>query len=569
MTNEEIATTLSHLADLLEIEGSDSHRVRAYRDAAQAIRDTSTSLPARVQRGEGLEDLPFIGESLAGKIEELVRTGRLEQLEELEQRIPPSLADLLQIEGLGGKRVKRLYEELGITSLAGLEQAAREKQISALEGFGPKLEAQILAEVERSRGKQGRTPLSEIEPVAERLRERLQGLPGVEQVTVAGSYRRRKETVGDLDLVATARDSRPVMEAFTGDEQVERVVSRGPTRSSVRLKSGQDVDLRVVAAESYGAALFYFTGSRAHNLHLRKLAIERGWKINEYGVYDGERKIAGETEEDLYRAFDLPWFPPELRENRGEIEAAFQGRLPQIVERDQIRGDLQAHTTASDGRASLEEMAAAARELGYRYLAITDHIQAQGIIEGLDPAGLRRQMESIDRLNEGFQDFRLLKGAEVDILEDGDLALPEDLRAELEVVLVAVHSSYDLPEKEQTRRLLRALDRPYVHILAHPLARDLSERPAVQADWPAVFAMAKERGVLLEVNGQPGRLDLDDVRCKMAKEMGLRFALSTDAHSPEDLENMRFAVWTARRGWLEPKDIANTGEWRLAGAQAK
>jgi DNA polymerase (family 10) len=386
-------------------------------------------------------------------------------------------------------------------------------------------------------------------------------------VEAAGSYRRKKETVGDLDILAISDTGEEVISKFVKYEDVEEVVSQGETRSTVVFKSGLHVDLRVVEEESYGAALLYFTGSKQHNITLRNMALDKGLKINEYGVWDttGEspeqEQIAGETEEEIYALFDLPWIPPELREARGEVEAAQQGGLPDLITPDDVRGDLQSHTTASDGRASLEEMARAARALGREYLAVTDHSAYIGVTQGLEADDLEERIEEIERLNEDFEDIAILKGIEVDIMEDGSLDLPDDVLERLDVVIFAVHSHFDLPADKQTERIIRAMDNPNSNILAHPTARQIEKRPAYEVDIGRLMDAALERGCFLELNAQPDRLDLDDVYCKMAKERGLKIAVSTDAHGTEELKFIRFGVYQARRGWLEPDDVLNTRSW--------
>ncbi|RPI24887.1 MAG: PHP domain-containing protein, partial [Chloroflexota bacterium] len=463
--------------------------------------------------------------------------------------------------GLGPKRVRVLYDQLGITTVEGLKEAAKEQKLRRLDGFGAKLENELLRETRVLSKKENRILLREAEEAAEPLLAYLKKFRGVELAEIAGSYRRGKETVGDLDLVASAQDGKSVIDHFVKYPDIAEILSQGETRSSVVLRSGLQVDLRVVRPRSYGAALFYFTGSRAHNLHLRNTAIDRGLKINEYGVYRGDEWIAGETEAEFYRVFDLPYILPELREERGEIEAALKGKLPEPVSLEQIRGDLHTHTLDSDGKNSLEEMAAAAKALRYEYLAITDHALLAGVIDGLDADGLARQMEAIDRINEKLEGIRLLKGIEVDILEDGSLALPDEVLDRLDICVAAVHSAYELPEKKQTERVIRALDNPNVHILAHPTSRRFGKRGPVAIDLEKVMLAALERGVYLEVNGTPDRLDLDDIHCKLAKEMGLKLVISTDAHSTGELDFIRYGVGQARRGWLEAGDVINTQRW--------
>jgi DNA polymerase (family 10) len=560
--NSDVASIFSHVADLLEIEGANPFRVRAYRNAGRTIASLLGNIADMVKAGEDLTDLEGIGEDLAGKIEEIVETGDLEQLEEIEQRVPPGLADLLDISGLGPKRVRALYDELGVTNPEELEKAAKQGKIEDLEGFGAKTQQKILDDLEEARGKEQRTRLDTADELVVPLLDYLRGLEGVRRVEAAGSYRRRQETVGDLDVLVTGEDGKQIIDRFVEYEDVDEVVSEGETRSTVLLRTGLQVDLRVVVEESYGAALLYFTGSKAHNIHLRNMALDQDMKINEYGVFRGEERIAGETEEEIYGLFDMPYIEPELREDRGEIDAAQEGDLPQLVTLDDLRGDLQMHTTASDGHNTLEEMVEAAQERGYDYVAITDHSPRVAVAQGLDAEHLAKRIDEIDELNEKLGGIRVLKGIEVDILEDGSLDLPDDVLSRLDVVVASVHSGFGFSRDKQTERILRAMDNPNFHILAHPTGRLINERDPYEVDLEKVMQGALDRGCYLEVNALPNRLDLDDVHARMAKEMGLKLSISTDAHRVSELAYMRFGVGQARRGWLEPDDVLNTRSWR-------
>lgn len=559
--NTEVAEIFDQVADLLEIEGSNQFRVRAYRQAAETANSLTSSLADMVSAGEDLTELSGIGEDLAGKIAEIIRTGGLKQLEEIKTQTPLVLGDLLDVKGLGPKRVRRLHDELDIKNLDQLEKAAREGKIRALHGFGAKIEADILDDLERTTQGEKRILLRKARQVVEPLLDYMRSGESIERVAAAGSYRRRKQTVGDIDIVACSPAGKQVVDHFVNYEDVDGVQSQGETRSTVTLRTGLQVDLRVVAGESYGAALLYLTGSRAHNLHLRRMALDQNLKINEYGVFDGDQRLAGETEEQIFDIFDMPYIEPELREDRGEIKAALDGELPELVALDDLRGDLQAHTTASDGHASLERMAEVAQEHGYEYLAITDHSAYLGITQGLDADHLARQIDAIDQLNESLEGFRLLKSVEVDILEDGSLALPDEILRRLDLCLGSIHSKFDLPRQKQTERILRAMDNPYFNILAHPTGRLINERRPYNLDLERVMQAALERGCYLEVNASPQRLDLDDSACKRAKEMGLKVSVSTDAHRISHLDNMRFGVGQARRGWLSPGDVLNTRPW--------
>jgi DNA polymerase (family 10) len=550
------------VADLLEIEDANPFRVRAYRTAAQTLRQESRRVADMVADGADLSELENIGEDLAGKIETIVETGSLPLLEELEGRTPAPLADLMHIEGLGPKRVRRLHEELGITTREELKAAAEQEKIRALEGFGETMEQNILDRIDQAA--EQRTLWAEAEPVATALADHLRGADGVDRVAVAGSFRRRKETVGDLDVLVLADDSVPVMDRFVDYEDVADVLAEGDTRASVVFRSGLQVDVRVVPSNSYGAALLYFTGSKAHNVALRNRALDRDLKINEYGVFETngeEAPVGGATEEEMYDTLGLPYIVPELREQRGEIEAAEAGTLPALIEADDLRGNLHTHTTDSDGAASIQEMADAAAERGFEYLAITDHSPHVGIVNGLDADALRHQVDRIHALNDERDDLTLLAGIEVDILKDGALDLPDDVLAALDVCIAAVHTNLGLSEEVQTERILRALDNPHVHMLAHPTGRRMGQRAPYDLDVPRLIEGAAERGVILELNAQPDRLDLNDTYCKAAKEAGVMIAIGADAHRPDSLDLLHYGVAQARRGWLTAEDVLNTRTW--------
>ncbi|HSG21441.1 MAG TPA: helix-hairpin-helix domain-containing protein [Azonexus sp.] len=535
--NADIAAIFTEIADLLEIEAANPFRIRAYRNAARVIGDLGVDVRAVIASEQGLTRLPGIGNDLAGKIQEIIDTGKSAFLENLRREVPPAVSELLRIPNLGPKRVRLLWQDLGIPTVEQLYRAACDGRIQEVPGFGEKSEEKIRQAVEAHLSKDRRFKLATAARYAEALVAHLKAVAGVERVEVAGSK---------------------VTAAFTGYEEVDEVLASGSTRASVRLKSGLQVDLRVVAGESYGAALYYFTGSKAHSVAVRRLAQEKGLKINEYGVFRGQQRIAGETEESVFQAVGLPWIPPELRENRGEIAAAQAGQLPRLVELKDLRGDLHAHTRATDGRDTLEDMARAAAAAGLEYLAITEHSRRLAMAHGLDPERLARQIDEIDQLNETLTGIHLLKGIEVDILEDGSLDLPDSILARLDLVVGAVHSRFDLPRAKQTERILTAMDNPHFTLLAHPSGRLIDEREPYDVDMARLIAHAKSRGCCLELNAHPERLDLLDTWCMAAKEAGVLVAIDSDAHSVRDFANLRFGIGQARRGWLTAENVLNT-----------
>ncbi len=556
--NADIARVFEEIADLLEIQEANPFRVRAYRNAALTVGNLSLDLAALVGRGKPLPKMPGIGADLAAKIAEIARTGSAALLERLHKELPPAVTELLQIPGLGPKRVKALYHDLEVQTVEQLHRAARDGHIRTLPGFGEKTERNILQAVEAHASQTRRFKLAVAAQYADTLCAYLQATPGVNQVVVAGSFRRMRETVGDLDILVTADAGSAAIQRFTAYDEVAEILSAGTTRASVILKSGLQVDLRVVAQPSYGAALHYFTGSKDHNIAIRRIAQKLGLKINEYGVFRGASRIAGEDEASVYRSVGLPYIAPELRENRGEIEAARAGRLPKLVEFSDLRGDLHAHTKASDGHDSLRDMALAAKALGLEYLAITEHSRHLTVAHGLDPLRLTRQCDEIDRLNPELDGITLLKGIEVDILEDGSLDLPDDVLARLDLVIGAVHSRFDLSRARQTERILRAMDHPHFTLLAHPSGRLIDQRPPYDVDMLRIIRHAKQRGCFLELNAHPQRLDLLDSNCQTAKEEGVLVSINSDAHSTFDFANLRYGVGQARRGWLEKNDVLNT-----------
>jgi DNA polymerase (family 10) len=576
--NVDISNLLRQMADLLDIKGANRFRIRAYRTAARNIETLDQDMRDLVEQEVDLTKLPGIGEDIAAKVKQIVQSGRLEQLEALKQELPAGLLQLLAIEGLGPKRVKQLYEELNITNWQELKSAAEAERVRKLDGFGPKIEQKVLQKIKNKSAQETRTLLYEAERVIEPLLEYLRDLSTVKSLAVAGSYRRKKETVGDIDILVASSQGEQVCTQFAAYDDVARVISQGETRSSVVFRTGLQVDLRVVEADSFGAALQYFTGSRSHNIKLRQLAIDHGYKLNEYGLFarsdDGSEhgedsnqnaddessqdKVAGADETEIYQQLNLSWIPPELRENRGEIQAAHKDQLPDLVKLEQIKGDLQMHTKASDGTAGLEGMALAAQELGYQYIAITDHSQNLRVAHGLDKPRFRQQFAQIEQLNQQYQDFTILKAAEVDILKDGSLDLDEEILAEFDLTVCSIHSHFNLSQSEQTKRVITAMQSPYFNIFGHPTGRLLNSREPYELDMPAIFQAAQAHNCLIEINAQPNRLDLNEYLARQAKENGVKMSLGTDAHQPNGLHFMRFGVNQARRAWLEPQDIINT-----------
>jgi DNA polymerase (family 10) len=572
--NAGIERLLDEVADLLEISGANPFRVRAYRNAARTVEAQTTPFARLVEEGRDLTELPGIGKEMAAHIQEMVATGRLSQHQELLRQVPRSLVELMRLPGLGPKRAKKLWAELGIETVEALEKAARSGQVARLEGFGEKSQAKILQGIADYREHQSRFRIDQADRLIEPLLAHLRKVREVRRLEVAGSFRRRKETVGDIDLLAVAGKPCPVMKAFTTYEEVERVEASGDTRGTVVLASGLQVDLRIVPPDSYGAALVYFTGSKDHNVRLRSRGVEQGLKINEYGVFKGSgrarrpaerdedpragKRVAGREEKDVYAAVGLPWMPPELREDRGEIAAAEAGKLPRLLRLEDLRGDLQMHSTWSDGRNSIEEMLEACAARGYEYFALTDHSKALAMTGGLDARRLRQQWKEIDPIQERHPEIRLLKSMEVDILADGSLDLEDEMLERLDLVVVSVHSRFDLPAAQQTRRILKAVEHPEVNILGHPTGRLIGQRKPFDFDLDEVLHACAERRVAVECNAHPERLDLKDTHLMLAKKLGVAVVISTDAHSTKDLDLIRYGVEQARRAWLEPKDVLNT-----------
>jgi len=559
--NNDVAEIFDEVADFLEIKGENQFRVRAYRNAARTVAGLSRSVADLAAEEKGLDGLPGIGKDLADKIRTIVKTKSLPLLEDLKKELPEGLSALMKVRGLGPKKIAALHKELKVASLEDLKKAATGGKIRELPGFSEKTEQAILEEIGRTKVTEHGTvrfKLAVAEQIVTPLFEDLKKAKGVEEIAIAGSYRRRAETVGDVDILVAAEKSDAVMDRFVHFDDVAKVLAEGETKSSVVLRGGLQVDLRVVPCASWGAALHYFTGSKAHNIAVRLMGVKRKLKVNEYGVFRAKKMIAGRTEEGIYKLFGMPYIEPELREDRGELKAALKRKLPHLIRLEDIRGDLHVHTKETDGRYSAEEMAGAAKKRGYEYLAITDHSKRVTMARGLDAKRLAKAIKDIDKLNAKLKGLTLLKSIELDILADGTLDLPDSILGELDLVVCSVHYNFNLPKDKQTERVIRALDNRHVNIFCHPSGRLINERPAYEIDLEKVMRAAVERRCTLELNAHPDRLDLDDVHCQMAKEMGLKLAISTDAHSMDDLALMRFGIGQARRGWLEPADVINT-----------
>ncbi|ADV46214.1 DNA polymerase/3'-5' exonuclease PolX [Nitratifractor salsuginis] len=561
MSNSEIAQFFKELADYLEIKGDNPFRIRAYRNAARTIETSGYDFAKLVEEGYDLSQLPDIGERIAKKIVEIVTTGKLSKLEEVKKEFPPHILDLLKIEGLGPKKVKTLYEKLGIGSLEELKKAAEEHKIRELPGFGEKTEEKILKGVVLYKKEGKRFLFAEAEPYASELYEYLKGFKAIHQLTIAGSFRRRKETVGDLDIVSTSDDPLGAMDHFASYGKIKEIVSKGDTRSTIILENNLQVDFRCVSDLSYGAALHYFTGSKAHNIAVRKMAVEKGWKVNEYGVFNEKmERIAGKTEEEIYRLFGMDYIEPELREDRGELEAAMEGKLPKLVTAKELRGDWHLRTHYGDGEAEPEELAEKALELGYTHLCFADKASYLFCEHGRECPPVSEYLERLDALQKKYPKLRIIKGIEVEIEEDGSLAYDTKELEPFDLVIAAVEEEYELSKEKQTERLLKAISHPQVRILAHPTCRIIAQRNGCSLDIEKVIDTAAKEGVWLEIDARPDRLDLSDVHLKAARDSGAHFVLGSVAAKPEEMENIRYGLNQARRGWLEAKHLVNTLE---------
>jgi len=557
MKNQLVAAILNQVADLMEIESVD-FRTKAYRRAAHTV-DTLSEDIEEIKNEGRLQELPGIGAKIAKKIDEIVETGKLDYLENLKKEFPVDYDALMAVEGLGPRSIKQLYNELGVKNLDDLEKNAKRHRIRRLKGMGEKTERKILINLDFARKSTGRNLLGHILPVAEEIKEELSSLDYVLRVEIAGSIRRRKETVGDIDILVTTNKPLDVMEYFSNMDLIDDVVVKGPTKSTVRLKeNGIDVDLRAFDDESFGSALMYFTGSKETNVELRRIAISKGLKLNEYGVFKGDNLLAGRTEKEVFQSLGMSYIEPELRENTGEIEASITNELPELLNYNEIVGDLQMHTEWSDGSSQIIDMALEAKKMGYEYIAITDHSGSLRIANGMNEKTILKQMDEIENLNDEMNGFMILKGIETNIDSYGFPDVPDKILENMDLVIAGIHSGFNQNKKELTRRIVSAMENDNVDIIAHPTGRKIQERKAYELDFEMIFENSKDTGTVLEVNGQMNRLDLKDMDIKKAVEHGCKLAVNTDAHSIPGLKNMELGIATARRGWAKKEDIINT-----------
>jgi len=555
--NKELADLFERMADILEFKGENPFKISAYRKASRIIGDLTQDIE-EISEGGKLKEVPGIGEGLAQKVVEYLKTGKISKFEEVRKEVSDELIAIMDIPGMGPKTLSMIHKEKGIRNLSQLEKAVEEGSLVGLPGIGEKKVENIRRGIQLLKQSKGRMNLGMAFPVASRIVETLREKTGSRNIEWAGSLRRMKENIGDIDILATGPNHEKIVHAFTHLPEVKEVLVSGETKASIIVEGGIQIDLRVVEEDSYGAALQYFTGSKGHNIHLRGIAKTKGIKINEYGVFKGEKKIGGKEEKEVYHVLGMEWIEPELREDRGEIEASQEGRLPKLVQESDIKGDFHVHSKWSDGASSIEEIAKTAQKRGYHYVAICDHSQSLKIAHGLDESRLMKQIEEIDRMNEKFKGFQILKGSEVDILNDGRLDLPEKVLEKLDLVVASVHSGFKQDKEKMTTRIIRALENPLLRILGHPSGRLLGARDPYEVEMDEVMKSAKRYGKALEINAYFERLDLDDIHCRKAKEMGIQVAIGTDAHHLDQMWMMSLGVAVARRGWLESKDLLNT-----------
>ncbi len=557
MKNKELSDLFEKMADILEFKGENPFKISAYRKASRIIGDLTQDIEEIAESGK-LKGVPGIGEGMAQKVVEYLKTGKISKFEEVKKGVPDELIAIMDIPGMGPKTLSTLHKEKGISDLSQLEKAVEDGSLIGLPGIGEKKVENIKRGIELLKASKGRMNLGLAFPIAKRIVETLRQKTGSKKIEWAGSLRRMKENIGDIDILATGPDKERIVHTFTHLPEVKEVLASGETKASIIAEGGTQIDLRVVEEDSYGAALQYFTGSKGHNIHLRGIAKAKGIKINEYGAFKGNKRIAGKEEKDVYRSLGMDWIEPELREDRGEIEAAQGKCLPKLVQGSEIKGDLHVHSKWSDGTSSIEEIAQAAQKRGYQYVAICDHSKSLRIAHGLDESRLKKQIEEIDRINEKLKGFQILKGTEVDILIDGKLDFSEKILEKLDIVVAAVHSGFKQDKGKMTKRIVRALENPFVNMIAHPSGRLLGARDPYEVEMDELMEAAKKYGKALEINAYFERLDLDDVHCRKAKEMGIRVGIGTDAHHLDQMWMMSLGVAVARRGWLDTEDVLNT-----------
>jgi len=560
MKNQEIANIFYEIADFLEMEEV-QFKPQAYRKAALVLEDLEDDVAKIYQEGglKALKDIPGVGESTAEKIEEYIKTGKIKYYEKLKKKTPIKMEELTAVEGMGTKKAKKLYEELEIRDLADLEKAAKAHKIASLKGFGETTEKNILEGIAFLKRSKGRFLLGDILPRVKAVHQKLQELKEVARVDTAGSVRRMKETIGDADFLVISKKPKKVMDFFVSQPEVVKVWGKGDTKSSIRVREGFDIDLRVLPEESYGSALQYFTGSKEHNIAVRRIAIEKGFKLSEYGLFKGKKMIAGKTEEEVYKKLGMLWIPPEMRENQGEVEASLRGKLPQVIELGDIKGDLHCHSDWDGGENSIEDLARAAKKRGYEYVGITDHTKFLKIEHGLNERQLAQQRKEIDKLNSQFStfNFQILHGCEANILNDGSIDIKDEALAKLDFVIAGIHSNFKMPKEKMTERIIKAIKNPHVDIISHPTGRLIQKRDEYQIDFDKILRVARETGTILEINSFPERLDLNDQNIRRAKEAGVKMVINTDSHHKDQLRFMEFGIAQARRGWAEKEDIIN------------
>lgn len=560
MENQDFAKIFFEVAELLELAEENPFRIRAYQKAASNIESLSENIGSIYEQGgiKALEDVPGIGKGIAEHIEEIIKTGKLKTREQLFKKFPKSILELVAVPGIGPKTAILLHKKLKIDSIEKLESAAKEGKLAKLPGIREKKIKNILAGIELKKKSVGRFSIGVALPYAEAIVEKLSRLKEVVKILPCGSLRRAKETIGDIDILVTSKKPKNIMDAFANLPQVEKVLAKGETKTSVLLKNGMQADVRVVEPESFGSAVHYFTGSKQHNIQIREMGVKKGLKINEYGIFRGNKRIGGAEEKDVFRSVGLPFIPPEIREARGEIEAAKAGKLPKLVELKDLKGDLHMHTKATDGSNSIEEMAQAGKKLGYEYIAITDHTKSTRVAGGLTEKEALAHLKKIDAAGKKVGGIKIIRGMEVDILPDGTLDYPDSVLKEIDIVFASVHSNFKMGKPEMTKRIIKAMKNKYVRVLSHPTGRLIGQRDAYEIDLDEVLKAAEDTGTFIELNAYPARLDLDDIHCRKAKELGIIIVITTDAHSTSQLDYMRYGLLTARRGWLEAKDILNT-----------